>query len=691
MDEIIFNEENNNLIETLDIVKNRLENTEKSENRLNSTFSESNTEYLDYLKVNANKINEEDVVELVNMQTRLDDLESDSESITRDKLAYNKMLDKPYFARIDLHSDDMIDTEKYYIGLHSLVDDDKNYRVLDWRSPISSIYYDYENGKCQIKTNSSILSSELLLKRQFGISNGHLDYYIDSSINIEDQLLQEVLAKNTTNQMKSIVQTIQREQNKIIRGDENITLVVNGVAGSGKTAIALHRIAYLLYKLRDKIDSKNIVFLSPNKAFSTYISSVLPDLAENDIEKLQLDIWARAQLKKHLILERKYEQIERLLLSNDTSDYDYKISVEYLKDLKAYACANYIDNFDIQELTIHDVKVDVKKVKDLFFGRYADRDLFTRFRWITDNIFDTYFYSVKSAEKRLKLKQLIFTKLYDAVENKNCVKAYMNFLKTKGMSIKLVGSKVRNEDAYGILFFKLFIYGLDKFKNIEHLVIDEMQDYSPIQMYILDRVFDCPKTILGDYNQTLSPNTAYGNSRHLDEFLSGDILSIDIHKSYRQTVEISDFANYIGNKSNIDVIDRHGEDVRIIKSTDKLSTIVELVKENEEKGYKSIAIITKTNASAKTLYMDLKPRMDKVNLVDDDTDEYNNDICVISAYNSKGLEFDAVIIVDVDNINYENEIDRNVLYIATTRPLHNLVVLYDGKVSSFVEKYKGEN
>ncbi len=687
MEEKEFKKECINLNETLALTRKKLEYLDNNSKSLNSVFDDSNSEYFEYLKRNANKINEEDVVELVNMQTRLGDLEVDSENIEREKRAYQKMLDKPYFAKIDLRADDEKHDEKYYIGLHSLVDENKEYKVIDWRSPIASIFYDYESGKCQIKTNSSTLKCELLNKRQFGIASGNLDYYIDTTINIEDALLQEALAKNSTNQMKSIVQTIQKEQNEIIRCDENKTMIVQGVAGSGKTAIALHRIAYLMYKNREKFTSQSIVFLSPNNALSTYVSSVLPDLAENDIEKMQLDMIARRILKKTCIVERKFEQIERLITSRNLDEYNYKTSYSFLKDMMDFAYENYINNFDLTEFSIRDIKINVDKIKELFFERYKDRDLFTRIKWITDNIFDEYFYTVKNPEKTKKLKELIFVKLYGQIKDKNTVRAYKNFLASKGLKLELVANKVKNEDAYGLLFFKIFIFGIEPNEKIKHLVIDEMQDYSCTQLYMICKLFNCPKTILGDYNQTLNPEKVFGYKENLAEILGEDIDIISINKSYRQTEDIGRFASKVGNKKGIEFVHRAGKPVGLVSidnasESDKIASIIDDFKAD---GYKSIAIITRTNNDAKVLYERLSKKIKDLTLIDDDMDRYDGGVCVISVYNSKGLEFDGVIIYDA-SAKYSDEMDRNLLYIASTRAMHRLSVVYNGKPSRFIEE-----
>jgi len=677
------------LMSTLDLVNQKLKTLKISSKKLEGVFDESNAEYFEYLKTNANKMNEDDFVEIINMQGRLDDLQDSSIDYVRMESIYNKMLDKPYFSSILLKEQGQQNQEKYYIGINSLVDDNKNFRVVDWRSPIASIFYDYEQGACQIKTNSSILSCVLLNKRQYGISQGQLNYFFDSTINIEDEILKSSLAQNSTNKMKSIVQTIQKEQNTIIRGDENKNLIVQGVAGSGKTAIALHRIAYLIYKMKGRITSKNVMFISPNNAFSSYISSVLPDLAEEDIEKVQLDLLARNYLKKNCIVEKKFEQVERLLTYGEDKEYVYKSSYKFLEDIIDYANKNYIDNFDVKELVIKDINIDTQKIKKLFFERYSDRDLFIKLKWITDNIFDMYFFKYKKPETVIKIKELIFTKLYSLIDNKNCVKAYMNFLKTKGMTLELVDNKVKNEDVYGILFFKLFIYGLNKFENIKHVIVDECQDYTPLQIYIINYLFECPKTLLGDYNQSIRPEFTRRNFDKLTSILHGDNEIVELNKSYRSTMEIAKFFNSIGCSQDVEVVSRNGEQVDLlcVKNDNKLKKLSELIEKYQKIGYTSIGIVTKTNSIAKKLFKEFSQINSGISLIDDNIDLYDNKVCIISAFNSKGLEFDAVIVLDGSEYN-ASESDRNIMYIASTRALHKLTILSIDNPSKLIQNYE---
>ena len=674
MEETQLKIEKDYLKETIALVNSRLKELEQKSQRIDTMLNDSNKEYFEYLNRNANKINDDDFVEIINMQSRLDDLQDDTIDMTKSINICKKMLNKPYFASILLH-DSESDSETYYIGLNSLAKNEDEYQVVDWRSPIASIFYDVENGKCQIKTKSSVLNCYLDRKRQFGISNGNLDYYIDSDINIEDDILKVALAKNTSNQMKSIVETIQKEQNSVIRGDEYTNMIVQGVAGSGKTAIALHRIAYLLYKMKGKVTADNIKFISPNNAFSSYISTVLPDLAEDDIDKVQIDEIARNYLKNHCIVEKKFEQIERLVLTQNLNEYKYKTSLEFLQELIDYAHKNYIDNFDIQDFDVNGTTISHQKILELFFGKYKDRDLFTRLKWITDNVFDLYFYRVKSVDKTLKYKQFIFMQLYKSIKNKNCVKAYMNFLAKKGLKLELVGNKVKNEDVYGILFFKMFIYGLDKFENVKHLLIDEMQDYSAVQMYILHNLFDCTYTMLGDFNQTLCPESSKILQNNLDKILDEKSVHVELNKTYRSSRQIVEFYNKVGNKTNVNYVSRDGEPVEFVKTQkdSEVGVLQDLIAKYKAKGYNSIAIITKTNKQASLLAEQFEQAGIIINLIDDNTDKYNNDVCIISIYNSKGLEFDGVIVYNVGE-DYSSDIDKNLLYIACTRALHKLTL-----------------
>lgn len=692
MDKRIFEEEKQNLVDTIDLLNVKIEENVTFQDNLEKTFSESNAEYFKEMKdVDLNDLSDNNVVSLVQMQSRLEDLQKDGETLKIEAETYKKMLLKPYFARIDIKSTDMTDKEKYYIGIHSLTDKDNNYSIIDWRSPIASLYYDYENGDAFIVTDKTKLPCKLLNKRQFKIENGILEYYFDSSVKIDDDFLQETLARSSSNQMKSIVQTIQKEQNNIIRSNEYGTMVVQGVAGSGKTAIALHRIAYLLYKLKGKVTKDNIMLLSPNNAFSTYISTVLPDLAEEDVPKFQLDNIMRMALKKHLIVEEKYKQVERLIEHpEDIEEYKVKTSYKFLSLLLDYCKERYVDGFKCDDFEILGVKISGDKITHLFHNKYKDKEVFVRIKWICENIFDIHFYREKRPDKVNAIKQQIFLNIYKNIKNKNAPKVYMDFLSQHGMRLKLNSNMVKNEDVYPIFIIRSFIYGADKFPKIKHIVIDEMQDYSPVQFYVINYLFNCPKTILGDYSQSLSPKDVKANYKYIKDILEEDISYVTINKSYRPTREIADLYNYIGNVQDALVVDRPGNKPELISVSSSASAdkeLVRLIKEAKKTDYKSIAVVTKTNREAATLYERLSKKIAGLNLIDDNADGYNNETCIISAFNSKGLEFDYVIVYNVSDSEYHSDIDNNLLYISCSRALHELKLLSIGAPNKKIEKY----
>ncbi|MBO7218637.1 MAG: ATP-binding domain-containing protein, partial [Clostridia bacterium] len=307
-----------------------------------------------------------------------------------------------------------------------------------------------------------------------------------------------------------------------------------------------------------------------------------------------------------------------------------------------------------------------------------------------ENMFDIHFYREKRPDKINAIKQQIFLNIYKSIKDKNAPKVYMEFLKQYGLKLELNGNMVKNEDVYPIFIIRSFIYGADKFPKIKHIVIDEMQDYSPAQFYVINYLFNCPKTILGDYSQSLNPKEVKENYKYLKDILSDEMSFVTINKSYRPTREIAALYNYIGDIKDAIVVDRPGTSPELISATNDTNAcanIVKLVKEAKKVGYKSIAIVTKTNKVAASLYDKLSKKLDTLHLIDDNTDGYNNETCVISAFNSKGLEFDYVIVYNVSDKEYNNALDNNLLYIACSRALHDLKLISIGKPNKKIEKY----
>ena len=495
----------------------------------------------------------------------------------------------------------------------------------------------------------------------------------------------DTLANTTNNKMKNIVQTIQKEQNSIIRTNENTSIIVQGVAGSGKTAIAMHRVAYLLYRLRNKIKSSNIKFISPNNAFSSYISSILPELHEEDIEKIQLDKICQRELRKTCIIEPRIEQVERITNSEkEFKEYNAKISEEFCNNLTEFVTTKVLESFNCESFELFFENIDGKQINHWFLERYKDKNIFDRVTLICDAVIDTYFFKVKIQKRIFNLKRDIFCKLYESLKYKNIVKIYKEFLESNGLEFTLVGNKVRNEDSYCLLKIREFIFGLSKYNNVEHLIVDELQDYSAVQLDIINKLFKCTKTLLGDYNQCLTNNNFYNF-----EFIKNDFKILDINTSYRPTMQIGNLSNFIGNIKNCVVVQRNGENPKHFISknySESIEKLIEEIKNLEKQNLKSIAVITKTNCQAIELYDKIKDRIN-IKLIDDSSDEYNNDTCIISSFNSKGLEFDGVIVFDTSENNYNTELDNKLLYIATTRALHQITLISINNPNKKVDEY----
>lgn len=287
---------------------------------------------------------------------------------------YERMLLSPYFGRMDFIENGEEKVEKYYIGISNLINDNYDFLVYDWRAPVSSMFYDYEIGEANYKCPEGRVNGKLTLKRQYKINNGEIKYMFDSNLKIDDEVLQDILGKSTDSKMNAIVTTIQREQNKVIRNEDYKNLIVQGPAGSGKTSVALHRIAYLLYKHRDKISPKNIVIFSPNDILNDYISNVLPQLGEDNMCQTTFKEYMHKALGNRLIKENYSEMMEYILVSKKDGAYEkrinnikFKSSMEFMDILKAYV--GYLEKMDrnFTDITFRgDLIISSKDIEELF-------------------------------------------------------------------------------------------------------------------------------------------------------------------------------------------------------------------------------------------------------------------------------------------------------------------------------------
>lgn len=579
----------------------------------------------------------------------------------------------PYFGSIDFDKGDEI--LSYRIGLKGIKEGGEVY-VVDWRAPFSELYYNFDAGEGFYFVGDEKVEGTILSKKQYKIEDGKLIYCIESDVKIDDKVLQDVLAKTASEKMKNIVSTIQKEQNAIIRNDSPNNLIVQGVAGSGKTSIALHRIAYLLYKHRGSLNSNSILIISPNKFFSDYISNVLPELGEENIAETVMDELITINLDIKEKIESKSEQVERLL--NNTIQIptaSLKASMKFCKDIIEFCDEYFKQNFKAEDVVYNEFLVVKKeKIEQLYFELYKDKPVALRMEWLKDFVLD-------SAEPEWKLNSQKARKILSSMlKITNIFAVYNTFLnKYYGLSFKK-SKKIYFEDAVALLYIKQYLYGIQRYPRIKHLVIDEFQDYSPLNYLIINQMFPCKKTILGDIGQ----NVAGYETTILKDFNELDTIKsemISLNKSYRSTYEITNFSNNIIGRTNVDVVERHGEPVKWVEyngQEQKIQKIIEFVEKSQKENNKTVGILCKSIELAEKLNDLLKDKL-KYYYLTIDTLSYSDGVILAPTFLVKGLEFDSVMVVDVDSKNFCTQIDKQALYVASTRAMHKLELLYNGK------------
>ena len=512
------------------------------------------------------------------------------ENVIDKRRRLSKILDIPYFGRIDFQEKkDKSLINPIYIGIHTFYDfKEKRNLIYDWRAPISSMFYDHELGEATYSSPAGEINGTILLKRQYRIRKGNMEYMIESSVTVHDDILQKELCSNADNKMRNIVTTIQREQNRIIRNENATVLIIQGVAGSGKTSIALHRIAYLLYPQKGQISSKDILIISPNKVFADYISNVLPELGEETVPETSMEQILSEVLDNKYKCQTFFEQVTELL-EKPTQDFikriQYKATFEFISQLDKfilYIENNYFKATDIK-LTKY-ITIPAEFINEQFkrFYRYPIRQ---RFETMTDYILEMmklqYNQTVSTPEKN-QLKK----KIKNMFAGNNDLQTYKDFFEWIGKPDLFKMRKNRlleYADLAPLAYLHIALNGNNTQFYVKHLLIDEMQDYSPIQYKVIQKLYPCRKTILGDASQSVNP---YGSSTAdmiQKVFTTGEIMKLC--KSYRSTFEITSFAQKIQSNNELEPIMRHGEHPRILQFRnteyywcDKIARVLNILK-----------------------------------------------------------------------------------------------------------------
>lgn len=616
----------------LDLLKKEMEAKEKDILLAKAELTEETSHSISNLWASDNF---EQLVELSQFATMISNDISSYEAAVKEKKQLELMLNSPYFARIDFQFENAADVEKFYIGRFSLMDG-QDLMICDWRSPIASMFYRYGLGKAFYEAPVGKISGELRLKRQYEIKNGILEYFFDAELEILDEFLRKLLAQNASPQMKNIVETIQRDQDVVIRDMENDLLIVQGVAGSGKTSIALHRVAYLMYAgLANKLTSQSVVILSPHSLFEQYISNVLPELGEENVTSLLLDELFQNVLKSPKI-QAKHQLFEAMMTGESNRVQIMKSSLEF-KASKAFM--RILDTLEPQKNKLADM---IAAYNNLFCNRKS----FVQF--------------AKDAPLPEDIEDIIlFTQ-----EN-------------------LQSSRLFFDDASALTYLYLKRNGYDTFRHIKQVVVDEAQDYYAIHFEIIKLLFPGARyTILGDIHQTIEKQESalfYEDIKSIFNKRKTALITLD--KSFRCANEILQFsAKFVD--ADIKAFGRQSDTPQIYELKDEhdLSPLCMEIEHSIKAGYQSIGIICKSEKDCLKLYERLSAIMD-VSLIKSASDANLSGVFILPVYLSKGLEFDVALIWDVDATHYATEADRKLLYIGCTRALHRLNLFYHGMVS----------
>ena len=655
-------------------------------------------------------------------------------SITATKITnIAKIKERPYFARIDFKDDKKQNKEKIYIGKIGVLDLDGNIVITDWRAPISTLYYDSNLGRVEYIAPEGIVKGDMSLKRQIIISNKRVTDIFDVDSVSDDELLKPYLGANADNRLKNIVASIQGEQNYIIRKGIEKNIVVQGVAGSGKTTVALHRIAYLMYNNSDKYKADQFMVIGPNKFFINYISNVLPDLDAGNAVQLTIEELAKKFIDEDILFEDVTKNLSDIIDDGIEKEYlKFKNSMEYYRLLD-----NYLNNIEdgfiwAKGLVINNIQIlskeDIENVYKTVNGNSVSQKLEMTSKVIANrlknnndvyeyikNSMDTLCQNEKDVDKKRNLIKKEFDMLKDLtstgfekqlkkllnIDKVKVLKIYSDFIESlnnmdelKKDTLQLLKKKIcQNEDIAALLYIKYYLFGNEKFKKYRQVVVDEAQDFGKFTFYMLKLLIsNATFSVFGDVTQGIYSYKSIDDFNEILEDVFKEAEYIKLKKSYRTSIEIMNEANKISKEIGLDealpVIRSAGPVIKSkVNKLDKENYIINQVKKYKEAGFKSIAIIYKNQKELVNMNKKLKENSIESEIIYKDQEKYDGGICLLTSYLSKGLEFDVVIIADAqdDIYKYNNKLDMKLLYVSMTRALHKLELVYENNICRFLK------
>ena len=727
-----------------DAMNSEIRFLEEVEEKLKTRITEINALFLegekqiesmhDYYWENYTEMDEYGYENYDNQQVLLGEVNANNERLMK-KQRLKKMIDSPYFGRVDFLFEGEEESESFYIGIGNFAPKaGMTPLIYDWRAPVSGLFYDYDRGQASYEAPGGTIEGEITSKWQYKIKKGKMVYAFESDMKIDDEILKRELGENGDVRLKNIVQTIQREQNSIIRNTKDKILVVQGSAGSGKTSVALHRIAYLLYHDREHLNSSNILILSPGGVFADYISHILPELGEENIQEMSFDLFAYHELRRNTATqgneiygnagnqenaiyrnknraqggnqgknpsrnsksssagtgwnskmiaadcEDKYHQIEREIAGVDDTDqkrYEWKQSVEYVQAIEGFLIELEDRLVDFEDVEFKGIRKSASEIMEFFYEKYTGTPLLDRMGAVMDYFIDEV-ETLRGRSLNDEEQEIICRKFMNMYVTRDICQIYNWFLEDYGFpalpDMPPERRVLEYEDVYPILYLKYSLTAAGQRKNIGHLVIDEMQDYSYLQYVLLAKMFSCNMTILGDKAQTIA-----GKQQDVLTFLpkifGKKVKRIVMNKSYRNTSEIAEYAKSVGGSKDIQYVARHGKAVErhTIKTLEKTCKEISGKLKLREEEYETAAILTMTEKEAEHIQEIMHKLGAESHYINRDSAQFKKGLTVTTYYLAKGLEFDQVFVVGGDR---NNKMYQGYQYICATRALHELYV-YD--------------
>ena len=645
-----------------------------------------------------------------NQQALLHEINASNEKIEL-RRRFRKMMDSPFFGRVDFCYEGDDEPEIFYIGIANLAEENGGLPLIyDWRAPVSGLFYDFDKGPASYQAPLGEIHGDIAAKWQYKIRGGKMIYEFESDVKIDDEILKAELGSNGDVQLKNIIRTIQKEQNAIIRNTSDRIMVIQGAAGSGKTSIALHRIAYLLYHDRKNLKSSSVLVLSPNGVFSDYISHILPELGEENIREMSFDLFAYKRLKNTVSdCEDRYDLIERQISGLcDEELLKEKQSRDFLDRMEGYLAELEDSLMNFRDIEHRGVVKKEQEIIELFYFKFMDIPLLSRMDAVAEYFIDEV-ETLKGFDLPDEERDAVKSRFYRMYETRDLYVLYNRFLRQEGFpalpQVQYEKSKLRFVDGYTVLYLKYRLETQQEDSGVRHLIVDEMQDYSMIQYLIIQRLFKCKMTILGDREQTMD-----GDQQDVLTFLpkifGKDIRRIVMNKSYRNTIEIASYANKLAGITEVELFERHGKPVEEKEFTGLTEALERVVKElrlekqtvaeadedmpenaasetdgtetGEELSYETAAVITRTADEAREAYYILQKKLEaegfdtkeRLSLLHRDSTNFKKGLTVTTFYMAKGLEFDQVFSVFPGTDR--SPIVQRARYIAATRALHEL-------------------